>query len=92
MGSLSRLAHLQERVLSVDALLDALVAEVSVRADGAHPADTLNRSNFAAITDDLIVDGGILVSLLVGKVIFEHLSEGRVAVVLDLLTDHGGDG
>ena len=71
---------------------DALVAEVCVSAHGAHVADTLDGSNLTTVTDDRIMDSGILVSFLVAEVVGEHLLEGRVAVVLDLLADHGGDG
>lgn len=70
---------------------DALVAEVCVSAHGAHVADTLDGSNLTTVTDDRIMDSGILVSFLVAEVVGEHLLEGRVAVVLDLLADHGGD-
>ena len=90
-GGLGWLADLEKRVLSVDTVLLALLAEVRVRADGAHVANADDRVSLAAIADDSFVAGLLLLGRLVIKIVDEHLAEAGVAVILNFLANDLGD-
>ena len=88
---LARSSDLDQWVLLVDALLLTDFADVVVVVESALIADPLDRIDPAAITLNRGVNLSILLSLLVHKVSFEHLSELLAAVLTNLSLDKLGD-
>lgn len=78
-------------MLAGKAILLTFLAEVSVGADRAHVTNTDDRVSVTAVADDLIMAGLLLLSLLIIKIVGEHLAEAVVAVVLNFLSDDLGD-
>lgn len=89
--SLLGLADLQKWVLVVLTSSFAFLAVVSIRTDRAHVADTNDGVHVATVTDDTLVNGLVLLIRLLLKILGEHLLELRVAVLLNFLSDDGGD-
>lgn len=91
LGCLASLANLKEWVLGVHSVLLTILAEVGIGADGAHVADTNDGASIAAVADNLLMAGLLLLLVLVLQIVDEHLAEAVVAVLLDFLTNDGGD-
>jgi hypothetical protein len=91
LRGLFNLSDLDKGVLAGNAVLFAGLAEVGVGADRALITDSLNRVGIASVTGDPFMDNLALLNLLFLEVVKEHLAEGVLAVLLDLLTHDGGN-
>ena len=88
------LSDLDKGVLAArNTILFAGFTEVSVRTDRAHITDSLNRVGITSVTDDSFMDNLALLLLLFFDVVEEHVAEGFLTVILDLLAhDRGNSG
>ena len=88
------LSDLDKGVLAArNTILFAVFTEVGVRTDRAHITDSLNRVGITSITDDSFMDNLALLLLLFFDVVEEHVAEGFLTVILDLLAhDRGNSG
>lgn len=81
---LARLANLAQDVLGVDTSLLANLAEVNIAADSALVANPDDREGHAAVADNTLVHGAVLI--LLGELDHRHVE------LLDLLLEEFGDG
>lgn len=87
LRSLFDLSDLHKGVLTAgNAILFAGLTEVSVSTDCAHVTNSFDRISITSVTGDSFMDNLTLLLLLFLNVVEEHIAEGFLAVVLDLLT------
>ena len=92
LRSLFNLSDLHKRVLVArNSILFAGFTEVSVATNCAHIADSLNRVGITSVTGDIFMDNLALLLLLFFDVVKEHVAEGFLTVILDLLAYDRGN-
>jgi hypothetical protein len=74
-----------------NAILFAGITEVGVATNCAHITNSLNRVGIASVTDDVFMDNLALLLFLFFDVVKEHVAEGFLTIVLDLLAHDRGN-